>query len=793
MNRQQHLSHSPRARALALLAVLFAQGWAGLPSRGQGATPSPAPSPARRRKITYGSRELRPLLFRVGTLAEEDKYDEALEFEMRALDLVRAEPEPDKVSVSILLEEVGFLQYSKGDYAAAEQSYQRAFQLLAEWGDALPVILPTQDRSPLTLDKLSADKRMHRAMLFLATGRAALALPLLASIDRDREKDFAIVADHLSENDKLKHMGNIAQELDIIISCFMEWRREETAALAATAVLRRKGRVLDALGESLARLRQQLTPDDVRAINELTEARTRLSQLLTRDDLGPAERAAETERLTRLLRDKESALDERSARYHLFWQIVNAEMVSEAIPPGAALVEFVRYRPFDARAVRNADRWRPERYAAVILKQAGRPAWVDLGEAAPIEEQVMRLRAALRRPPDAAAGRRAFADSVAASKAAARALDARIMQPVRQLLGGARNLFIAPDGQLNLVPFAALVGERGDFLLRQYSITYLSSGRDLVRLRDDRPRPPHSAPAVFAHPAFDGPSAGATADEGKGCSALNVRAAAAPLRRGARAGAPPTRGDGNAAAIDTQASIFDLGTISNTLSEAQDICALLPEARLFTDGLATESALKRVQAPRILHVATHGFFRPDRRRGDGESQMIWLNLASYDPSMSAMREESPVEGLLTRSGLALADANLRRNTVEEDGILTALEASGLNLWGTQLVVLSACSTGLGDIRNGEGLYGLRRALAVAGAESQMISLWNVNDAATRRLMVNFYTLLLRRGQGRSEALRRAQLEMANGRGAWTHPYYWAGFVMSGAWTSLAPPGPSTRP
>lgn len=792
MKRPLYLSNSPRARALVLLAVLFAQGWAGLPSRGQSVTPgAPAPSPTRRRKITYGSKELRPLLSRIYMLAEEDKYDEALEVETRALDLVRAEAEPDKVSVSILLEELGFLQYSKGDYAAAEQSYQLAFRTLDEWGASLPVILPTQDQSPLTLDRLPADQRMHRAMLFLATGRADLALPLLASVDRDREKDFAVVADHLSENEKLKHMRNSAQELDIIVSCLMEWQREEIATLVATAVLRRKGRVLDALSESLARLRQQLTPDDVRVIAEVTEARTRLSQLLTRDDLGPAERAAETERLTQLLRDKERALDERSARYHLFWQPVTAEIVRDAIPPGTALVEFIRYRPFNARAVRNTDRWRPEHYAAFVLKHTGGPAWVDVGEAAPIDEQVMRLRAALRRPPDAAAGRRAFSDSVAALKAAARALDAQIMQPVRRLLGSARDLFIAPDGQLNLVPFAALVGERGDFLLRQYSITYLSSGRDLLRLREDRSRP-HSAPAVFAHPAFDGPSAGAAADEGKGCSALNVRAAAAPFRRAARAGATPAVDDGNAAARDAQTPTFDLGTISNTLSEAQDICAMLPEARLFTDGLATESALKRVAAPRILHVATHGFFRPDRRRGDSESRMTWVDLASYSPAMSPMHEEPPVEGVLTRSGLALADANLRRNAGEEDGILTALEASGLNLWGTQLVVLSACSTGLGDIRSGEGFYGLRRALAVAGAESQMISLWNVNDAATRRLMVNFYTLLLRRDQGRVEALRRAQLAMANGRGAWAHPYYWAGFVMSGARTSLANRGTRAR-
>jgi CHAT domain-containing protein/tetratricopeptide (TPR) repeat protein len=761
----------------------------GGPSPAQNAaSPSPTPT-ARRRKITYGSKELRPLLSRATALAEEDKYDEALMLETKALNLVAAESEPDKLSLSLLLEELGFLQYSKGDYAAAELTYERAFRALDEWRASLPLITPTQDQSLLTLDKLSADKRMHRAMLFMATGRNAQALPLLASIDRDRERDFVIVADHISENDKLKHMGNIAQELDIIISFMMDARpsRPEAAALAATAVLRRKGRVLDALSESLARLRQQLTPEDVRAINEVTEARALLSQLPRRNDLSAAERLALTERLKVLLRDKEQALGERSARYHLFWQPVTIESVRQAIPAGAALVEFVKYRAFNSRASKNSDRWGAERYVAFILKPTGQLAWVDIGAASPIEDQVMRLRTALRRPPDAAAGSRAFADSIAAVREAARTLDTQIMQPIRKLLGPTRDLFIVPDGQLNLAPFAALVDERGDYLLRQYSITYLSSGRDLTRLQESRPRP-YSAPTVFAYPAFDGPSTAVVADEGKGCSALDVSASGASSWQAVPAGVADK---GSLTARDSQAQIFDLGTIGNTLLEAQDICALLPGTRLFVGGRATESALKDVQGPQILHVATHGFFRPDRRQSDGESQTIWLDLAGYDPALSPMRKEVPAEDVLTHSGLALANANRHQNSSEQDGILTALEASGLNLWGTQLAVLSACSTGLGDIKNGEGFYGLRRALVVAGAESQMISLWNVNDEATRRLVVNFYRLLLYQRRGRSKALRLAQLEMANGRGAWAHPYYWAGFVMSGAWTSLA--NPDARP
>ena len=119
----------------------------------------------------------------------------------------------------------------------------------------------------------------------------------------------------------------------------------------------------------------------------------------------------------------------------------------------------------------------------------------------------------------------------------------------------------------------------------------------------------------------------------------------------------------------------------------------------------------------------------------------------------------------------------------EDGVLTALEAAGLDLWGTQLVVLSACETGVGDVRNGEGVYGLRRALVLAGVESQVMSLWQVSDEATRDLMVAYYQRL-QAGEGRTEALRQVQLSMLHGP-TWPHPFFWASFIQLGDWRALS--------
>src|SRR5439155_7004589 len=133
------------------------------------------------------------------------------------------------------------------------------------------------------------------------------------------------------------------------------------------------------------------------------------------------------------------------------------------------------------------------------------------------------------------------------------------------------------------------------------------------------------------------------------------------------------------------------------------------------------------------------------------------------------------------SGLALSGANLDKSSADS-GILTALEAANLDLWGTKLVTLSACDTGVGEIRNGEGVYGLRRAFFLAGAETVVMSLWPVSDYVTREMMTAYYTGL-KQGLGRGAALRQAQLAMLKRKGR-EHPFYWASFIQAGDWTPL---------
>jgi CHAT domain-containing protein len=202
--------------------------------------------------------------------------------------------------------------------------------------------------------------------------------------------------------------------------------------------------------------------------------------------------------------------------------------------------------------------------------------------------------------------------------------------------------------------------------------------------------------------------------------------------------------------------------LSGSEQEADSIRGVFTNAIVLKGDSATEAAIKKTASPAILHVATHGYFLGR----DGE-----------DSSASDSDYDNP----LLLSGLAFAGAN-RRDGRGDDGILTALEASGLNLWGTRLVVLSACDTGVGTVRDGEGVYGLRRSFAIAGAETIVMSLWPVSDQVTRELMTGFYTNL-KNGLTRGRSLRDVKLQMLKTPNR-RHPFYWASFIESGEWADL---------
>jgi len=215
----------------------------------------------------------------------------------------------------------------------------------------------------------------------------------------------------------------------------------------------------------------------------------------------------------------------------------------------------------------------------------------------------------------------------------------------------------------------------------------------------------------------------------------------------------------------------DIAPLPATKIEVEAIGKILKasgyQVTAFSQKTATEANLKATKGPVLIHIATHGFFLRDVEKS-GTAFGVNIENANDNP--------------LLRSGILLADASSTvsgkrmPNLVSNDnGVLTAYEAMNLNLEGTDLIVLSACETGLGDIKAGEGVYGLQRAFLVAGADALIMSLWKVDDSATQQLMTNFYSNWSKLGN-KQKAFKQAQLQLMT---KYKDPYYWGAFVMMG--------------
>tara|TARA_Y100000589_G_scaffold240641_1_gene228186 strand:- start:4 stop:2763 length:2760 start_codon:yes stop_codon:yes gene_type:complete len=307
-----------------------------------------------------------------------------------------------------------------------------------------------------------------------------------------------------------------------------------------------------------------------------------------------------------------------------------------------------------------------------------------------------------------------------------------IIYPLKNLLGDSDTLFISPDAGLNRVPFSAISSHREDQLLGDaVKIRILTTGRELLNLAKSS-KSNKQKTLVVANPAFN---LNKTFRSKKTIELITSKQS------------QKRSGD-----LD----LFKWDPLPGTAKEGK-IIAELTNAQLLTKNQATALALQERKAPKILHIASHAYYLPDQGKG-----------------------ENP----LLRSGIVLAGANDPETNPKDDGYLTALEVAKVDWQGTELVVISACESGKGDIQSGEGVYGLKRAIAVAGARSSVLSLWKVDDIATADFMEKFYQKL-KDGMGRSEALAETQKEFKNHSILrFRHPYYWAGFQLSGDWRPI---------
>ena len=456
---------------------------------------------------------------------------------------------------------------------------------------------------------------------------------------------------------------------------------------------------------------------------------------------------------------------------------VNLPRIAQELPVNTALVDIAHYRDYDHSAQTN--NWREKRYAAYLtFPMSG--DWtnqgvrrVDLGGAKPIDEAIAQLH-------------QLILDKRIAPKRlepVLRRLSALVYAPLAPHLSNVSHLLICPDGQLSRLPFEMLpieIGLTNRYLIEEKTISYLSSAREIVRLasrvQGSKAKPRTSKPLVMGDPDFSCDLASKGGGQVAGLGAARTRS---------------NRDDDTVAETFTPLAFrsraltgFSFTPLPGSGQEAQAVSRLLGEDCILRLGAtAREAELKAVVSPRVLHIATHGFFLSDQ---EFKATNSFRDSPFFSGPQAALRhlarQEGDWENPLIRCGIALAGANHATqitNALTEDGILTGLEASLLNLQGTELVILSACGSGAGDVKIGEGVMSLRRAFTIAGAESVLASHWNVADEATTRLMTDF----MRRwhaGAPRVQAWREAQLSLLRSKD-FASPYFWAAFTLTGQW------------
>ena len=683
----------------------------------------------------------------------------------------------------VALNAMAALEWSAANHAAAKALYEQSLRLAESSGAERPdtahamlslasastceEAVPLLERAEAIYRKVYPDG--HKWIATAVAGRAhcMLAARSIASAAELSIRAAEVSLRHLeqaiqllSERESLDLRLSVQSEIDVALSLLAgNELPDPLRARIVEAVYRTRGRVLEEIAGRHAALRMRGVPSQL--IDEFRRARAELARLVVR---GPGSdsptRYQESMRRARENSDRaERALAAASAPFRQMRARRNPNLADlrAALPPGVAVVSFVRYQHYTAGPPAPLgvlrERGTPSYVAIVLRPGPDSPAAVPLGRAETIERLVEHWRREMSP---------VLAPSIAGYRRTGAALRSAVWDPLESHLAGVDRVFLVPDGRLALVAFAGLPSWRpGTYLAEdRLAIHYLSSERDLV-----------------------GEATGASVNAG----ALIVGApdfSAAPVT------APPARPSSRGSASCLSLTGLSFEPLPGSRAEADGIAKLWharrageqprPPAVLLTGARASEGEVKAsIAGNRIVHLATHGFFLsescvPVGRRVRGVGGVV-------TKGKPAGTERHP----LRLSAVVLAGANRRPNTTSsEDGILTAEELASLDLTGTEWLVLSACETGVGDATVSEGVLGLRRAARVAGAATLIFSLWSVDDQITARWMNAVYHARLMDRLDTAAAVQRASLQILQERraaGRSTHPVFWAGFVATGDW------------
>jgi CHAT domain-containing protein/Tfp pilus assembly protein PilF len=652
---------------------------------------------------------------------------------------------------------IAMVYRSIGKFAEADKRMERSIQLLKnKEGDAQASI---------------ATGLQNRAGMNMAMGRVREALDFQSQCLTIYQAELRNIFAFSSEDDMHAFMETSSGRVPNVISIALQSNNDaEAVTQALNWTLRLKGVVFDTVCR-YRQAQQNMTRDDAL---QAKVARLRSQKaFLANVALNPPPKDAPT-----FKKEMDDAQNEVSQLEKELTQIIarttpdvladreniTTAMVQKRLPADGALIEFLRMPERDFKTMR----WQAHHYFAFVLTPGQKsPRLIDLGSVKEIDAGVEALRKEFidfqeklkdcESPEEMQALEKAQEKQFAERSAPLYKL---LFAPLRKELGKAAVLYLAPDGALNRLPFEAVVDTDGKYLVESYRCAYVSSGRDLLRTLEK----PAKGTIVFADPDFK-----LGADD---------RLAHAEKLLPKKEPVPATRGQSS-----RELRSAGWKNLPGAAAEARDIQKLLKDGKYgpvkaYVGPEALEEVLKAMPAPRVLHLATHGFFL-DREADDKVPAEEGAGAGWARGRLKRM--DNP----LLRSGIVLAGANTigDKEAAErvDDGWVTAEEIALLNLRGTELVVLSACQTGLGDIKTGEGVQGLRRAFLHAGAQTLVTSLFEVPDTETRDLMKRFYTGI-DSGTGKLRALHSAQRGVIDERrktqGA-AHPFFWASFVLVG--------------
>lgn len=656
-------------------------------------------------------------------------------------------------SLTAPLNNLAVLHLQEGEYATAEALTRRALAIKeSHYGKDF-------HQSIFSLYSL--------ALIMTLQGRYEAAWEQMERVNRIDDQLIQEVFGFTSEKQKMAYLARTTRGINLTLRVLTHLAANQQAVREGFNLwLKRKGLVLETQKQFQDALFRSQDPETLATFKRLTAVRTELSALILAgpDHQGPgayqqniAELEAQKEVLERELatRNQGFALQSKKKK-------ADHRQVARALPPGSILVDFARIDTGNLGAGKAAE---PARYLAFLLAAGteSQVPLVDLGEAEPIEKILSELKDSLGNRKKSPAS----AETAQAIATLSSSLYNLVFKPLRPHFGPAKVIFLSPDGRLNLLPFEILSDPAtGQFLVEEYTFSYLATGRDLLNFGQMQGKAGKNL--VMGNPDYN-------LDQGSRQAIvhqLNLKANS------------PGQPASSVRGLDS----LHFTPLPGTLQEVAAIRAILGDrsTEFFLGKEALEEVLTSRPAPKILHLATHGFYLGDQQLPPPEAL---ADAAKTKPQANlgdtAEHRQVGYQNPLVRSGLALAGANTAlaaQHQGQQEGLVTAEKILNLNLLGTDLVVLSACESGLGEVKSGEGVFGLRRAFSQAGAKSMVMSMWPVPDQETKELMTAFYINIQIGSMDRTQALRHAVLdEMATVKKRYGHanPFFWGAFIFAG--------------